>query len=199
MNSKIYLSLAGIIAAGMITTSCSKKLGALSPEYFNATPSPLEAIAGQVPVTINGIFPEKYMKKKAVVTVTPVLRYAGGEATGEAVTFQGEKVQGNDQTIAYKVGGNYTTQATFNYVPAMAKSELYLTFDAKVGNKVVEVPAVKIADGVVATSALKSGTVKASTAARFGSVIASIKPKAVNAAIRRTSTNVTLKTVSSKP
>lgn len=76
------------------------------------------------------------MKRKAVVTVVPELRYADGQvARGQATTFQGEKVQGNDQAISYKVGGNYTMRSSFNYVPGMQKSELYLTFDAKVGKK----------------------------------------------------------------
>ena len=158
MNKKILLSLAVVAAAGMVTTSCSKKLGALSSEYFTTTPQVLEAIGGKVPVTINGTFPEKYMKKKAVVSVTPVLRYEGGEAKGETATFQGEKVEGNNQTISYKVGGNYTMKNSFTYVPEMAKSELYLTFDATVGKKEVEIPDVKIADGVIATSTLVSET-----------------------------------------
>ena len=54
------------------------------------------------------------MKKKAVVTVTPVLKYEGGEAKGQSATFQGEKVQGNDQTIAYKAGGTYTMKSIFD-------------------------------------------------------------------------------------
>jgi tetratricopeptide (TPR) repeat protein len=36
----------------------------------------------------------------------------------------------------------------------MKKSELFLTFDAKIKNKVVKLPDIKIADGVIATSAL---------------------------------------------
>lgn len=114
----------------------------------------MEAVSGKVPVTINGRFPEKYMKKKAVVTVTPEIRYEGGKATGQSATFQGEKVQGNDQEISYKLGGNYTMKNSFDYVPEMQKSELYLTFQARVGKKEVEVPAVKVADGVLATSTL---------------------------------------------
>jgi tetratricopeptide (TPR) repeat protein len=161
-SSKLYLSVA--LASGVLLTSCNN-LGELSAEYFTVTPSPLEEVAGQVPATINGRFPEKYMKKKAVVTVTPVLRYEGGETAGHPATFQGEKVQGNDQEISYKVGGNYTMKSTFNYVDAMAKSELYLTFDARVGNKVVEIPAVKVADGVVATSTLIKKTAYTSTPA----------------------------------
>ncbi len=158
MNKKILLPLAVAAAAGVSMTSCSKKLGALSSDYFTTTPQVLEAIGGKVPVTINGTFPEKYMKKKAVVSVTPVLRYEGGEAIGETASFQGEKVEGNNQTISYKVGGNYTMRNTFGYVPEMAKSEFYLTFNATVGKKEVEIPEVKIADGVIATSELVGET-----------------------------------------
>lgn len=155
MKSNLYLSVA--LASTLVLTSC-KKLGELSADNFTVTPSPMEAVSGQVPVTIDGRFPEKYMKKKAVVTVIPVLRYEGGEAKGQSATFQGEKVKGNDQEISYKMGGNYTMRNSFEYVPAMQKSELYLTFEARVGKKEVEVPEVKVADGVIATSALVGRT-----------------------------------------
>lgn len=145
-------------ASVLLMSSCSK-LGALSADNFNVIPDPLESQAGQVPATINGAFPEKYMKKKAVVTVTPELRYADGQvAKGQSATFQGEKVMGNDQTISYKVGGRYTMKSSFNYVPEMQKSELYLTFDARIGKKSYDVPAVKVANGVVATSELYKRT-----------------------------------------
>lgn len=152
-NSYLIMSVAAVTAL----TSC-KKLGDLSADNFTVTPTPLEAVAGQVPTTIDGKFPEKYMKKKAVVTVTPVLKYEGGEAKGQSATFQGEKVEGNDQTIAYKAGGTYTMKTIFDYVPAMQKSDLYLQFDAKVGKKTVSVPEVKVGYGVLATSALLGKT-----------------------------------------
>lgn len=152
-NYFLILSLATVVAF----TSC-KKLGELSADNFTVTPTPLEVVAGKVPATIDGKFPEKYMKKKAVVTVTPVLKYEGGEVKGQSATFQGEKVEGNDQTIAYKVGGTYTMKASFDYVPAMQQSDLYLQFDAKVGKKTVTVPEVKIGYGVVSTSQLLKNT-----------------------------------------
>mgnify|MGYP002097177058 FL=1 len=145
------------VVSALAFTSC-KKLGALSADNFTVTPTPLESVAGQVPATINGQFPEKYMKKKAVVTVTPVLKYEGGEATGASATFQGEKVDGNNQTIFYKMGGNYTMKSIFDFVPAMQKSDLYLKFEAKVGKKSVTIPEVKIGYGVVATSELLKNT-----------------------------------------
>jgi Flp pilus assembly protein TadD len=133
-------------------------MGELSSDYFTVTPQVLEAVAGKVPATITGTFPEKYFKKNAVVTVTPVLKWDGGQAVGQSATFQGEKVEGNDQTISYKLGGTYTMRTVFDYVPEMAKSELYLQFDAKVGSKTVTIPEVKVADGVISTSELLNNT-----------------------------------------
>lgn len=150
--------LSFIAVALLLFSSCSGKLGELSSEYFTVTPQILEAVNGEVPVTISGTFPEKYFNKKAVVTVTPVLRWEGGSANGESYTFIGEKVEGNSQTIPYKAGGNFTMKSTFDYKPAMAKSELYLEFSAKIKNKTKAIPAVKVADGVLATAELYSQT-----------------------------------------
>ena len=150
MTKKLYLPL--LMALVVALSSCSSKMGELSSDYFTVTPQVLEAIGGKVPATINGKFPEKYFNKKAVVEVTPVLKWNGGEAKGQPAVFQGEKVEGNDQTISYKMGGNYTMKTSFDYVPEMAKSELYLEFKATIGKKTVTIPAVKVADGVISTS-----------------------------------------------
>lgn len=139
---------------GMAITSCSSKLGSLSADNFKVTPAPLELQGTQVPVTIYGTFPEKYMKKKAVVTVTPQLRYGSQVAVGQEVTFQGEKVLGNDQTISYLVGGHYSMRDAFDYNDDMHKADLYLSFNARVGKKQVQIPDVKIADGIIATAGL---------------------------------------------
>ena len=108
------------------------------------------------------MFPEKYMKKKAVVTVTPQLRYQTTQGlktvNGEKATFQGEKVLGNDQTISYLLGGRYTMKSNFKYEPEMQQSDLYLTFDARIGKKTVIVPDVKVATGIMATSELYKRT-----------------------------------------
>ena len=156
-------------AAALVLTSCSGKLGSLSEDNFKVTPNPLETQAGQVSATINGMFPEKYMNKKAVVTVTPQLRYQTpqGEKSvyGEGTTFQGEKVLGNNQTISYLVGGNYTMRTNFAYTPEMQQSDMYLTFDAKIGKKSVKVPAVKVATGIIATSELYKRTLASANAA----------------------------------
>ena len=135
MNKKFLLPFF-LLAAILAFSSCSNKL------------------KRKVPVTINATIPAKWFNKKAVVTITPVLRYQGGEAWGTAYTYQGEKVKGNNQVIPYKEGANVTMKSSFTYKPEMKKSELFLTFDAKIKNKTVKLPDVKIGEGVLATSAL---------------------------------------------
>ena len=138
-----------------VLTSCSSGLGALSPNNFEATPRPLESKGGEVEATIYGKFPAKYMKKNAVVTIIPELHYGNGEvANGTISTFQGEDVLGNDTRISYKNGGIYTMKTKFTYVPEMIQSDMYLSFDAKVGQKKAKIPSVKISNGVIATSEL---------------------------------------------
>ncbi len=151
MFKKLYLPLVALFVLAL--SSCSK-MGELSSDYFTCNPEVLEAVGGKVPATITGKFPEKYLKKNAVVEVTPVLRWDGGEAKGQTATFQGEKVEGNGQTISYRYGGNYTMKVNFDYQPEMAKSELYLDFKITRGSKTYTIPSVKVADGVIATSEL---------------------------------------------
>jgi Tfp pilus assembly protein PilF/outer membrane protein OmpA-like peptidoglycan-associated protein len=151
---KKSLFFASVIAIAILT-SCGT---AVQPEQISVNPSPLVVVGNQVEAQITGTFPVKKFAKNAVLTVTPVLKYEGGEALGQSVVYVGEKAKENGQMVSYKEGGKYTQVATFDYVPQMAKSELYLRFVARSGNKNVEIPDVKIADGVVSTAKLVVAT-----------------------------------------
>jgi Flp pilus assembly protein TadD len=147
---KKSLFLVSVIAIAILT-SCG---GAVQPEQITVNPNPLTVVGNQVEAEITGTFPVKKFAKNAVLTITPVLKYAGGEATSQSVVYVGEKAKENGQVVSYKEGGRYTQVASFEYVPEMAKSELFLQITAKVGKKVVEMPLIKIADGVVSTAKL---------------------------------------------
>ena len=150
---------------------------AVQPEQVTVNPSPLTVVGNLVEADITGTFPVKKFGAKAILTVTPVLKYAGTEAVGQSVTYVGEKAKENGTTVSYKEGGQFTLKASFEYVPAMAKSELYLRFTAKNGNKVVEIPDMKIADGVLATAKLaQAEDVKAQvTADKFQRIIQEVQ------------------------
>ena len=158
MKKVISYSLAIAAVAGL--TGCNGKMNQFQADYFTTNPNPLEVVGTQVPATVNGNIPAKFFKKNAVVTVTPVLVYASGETASAPVTFQGEKVRGNNPVINYGFGNSISIPVNYTYTPAMQKSELYLTFNVQQGNKTYALPRVKVADGVVATAALAdAGTV----------------------------------------
>ena len=156
MLKKLFLLL---VVAAVMLSSCSSKMKSMKAEYFTVTPGVLEVVGSEIPAVVDGRFPEKFFDKKSVLTITPVLKYEGGEAISEPVTFQGEKVRGNDRTISYDNGGSFKIKMQYDYVPEMEDAELYLRFVINKGDKKIEVPEVKIADGCIATSQLYRQTV----------------------------------------
>lgn len=147
----VYLSLGAVV---LTLGSCSKKVGEFASQYFTTNPTPLETVGQTVPATINGTVPAKFMPKNAIVTVTPVLAWEGGEVSSSQVTVQGENARANGQVISYKEGGNVTIPFNVKYQPEMANSDLYLDFKVNQGGKDYELPRVKVGYGVIATSTL---------------------------------------------
>lgn len=148
MKKSLFFSL--IIAAAMFT-SCGAPV---EPEQINVNPSPLTVVGNKVNAEITGTFPAKKFAKKGILKVTPVLKFEGQEVLGETVTYVGERIKENGKVVNYKAGGTYSQSISFDFVPEMAKSELYLRFYAENKGKVEEVPDLKIADGVVTTQTL---------------------------------------------
>lgn len=144
------LFLVSVVAAAMLT-SCGS---VVQPEQINVNPSPLAVVGNKVNAEITGTFPVKKFDKKGILTVTPVLKFDGRELVGETATYVGEKIKDNGTVVKFKEGGKYSQSCSFDYDPAMAKSELYLRFTAKKGKKEIEIPEVKVADGLVATAKL---------------------------------------------
>ena len=149
MKKGLFFSL---IAAVVVLASCNNSLQ--NPDQITVNPNPLQKVGAKVDADITGTFPAKKFAKKGVLVVTPVLKYAGKEALSESVTYVGEKAKENGKTVNYKEGGKYTQHCSFTYEPEMRKAELYLRFEARVGNKTVEIPDLKIADGVLVTDEL---------------------------------------------
>jgi Flp pilus assembly protein TadD len=149
MKKGLFFSL---IAAVVVLASCNKSLP--NPDQITVNPNPLQKVGAKVDADITGTFPAKKFAKKGVLVVTPVLKYAGKEAKSESITYVGEKAKENGKKVNYKEGGKYTQHCSFAFEPEMRKAELYLRFEARVGNKTIEIPDLKIADGVMVTDEL---------------------------------------------
>ena len=154
MKTKFFYLALGAALIGM--TGCSKKLGQFKSDFFTTVPTPLETVGEQVPGTITGNIPAKFMVKNAKVTATPVIRWSNGEVTANPVVIQGENVRANGQVVSYDNGGSVTIPFSLLYQPDMAQSDLYLNFAVDQNGKLYNLPAVKVGYGVVATSTLAS-------------------------------------------
>jgi hypothetical protein len=152
MNQKVCLTIA--VSSALMLSSCGKKLGQFSSDYFSVNPNPLEVVGEKVPGTVTGKIPANFFVKDAQVTVTPYLVFNDTEVASQSYSFQGEKVRGNAPVVSYDYGGTVTIPVSYLYQTDMAKSELELAFNVTQGSKQYTLPRIKVADGVIATAAL---------------------------------------------
>ena len=153
MKQYLFRTLVVAGASSVLLASCASKFK-ISSTGVNVDPNPLTVQGDAVKTRINFAFPKKSFPKKGTLRITPVLRYAGGEKWGKAYDYQGDDVYGNEQVVFYKSGANAVLDFAVPYTPQMQKSELYLTFNGKVGKKAQKISAMKVADGVNATETL---------------------------------------------
>ncbi len=145
-------SILFLSAVALLLASCGKPTP--TPQDLTVNPSPLKVVGNTVSCKITGTFPQKEFEKKAMLKVTPVLKFGDQEVLGETVVYVGEKVKENGKTVNYKNGGTYSQSFSCDFRPEMARSELYLRFEATKGKKVYDVPDLKVADGVITTQKL---------------------------------------------
>lgn len=125
---------------------------------YKVTPKVLEMHGGKVAVDIQVKYPEKYFNKKAIVMLTPVLKWEGGEVAYDTYAAQGESVEANNQVISFETGGTIEYSSVIDYQPEMRNSDLVITGTITSGDKSLEIPPFKVADGVLATVALADKT-----------------------------------------
>ncbi len=150
---KKTLKFLAVAFIGMAAVACSsaEKMAELADNVVvKCDPAVLECVAGNIDATVTVTYPEKYFHPKAILEVTPVLVYEGGEAKMTPFMYQGEKVKDNYKVVA-KDGGTVTEKVHFEYVEGMEQSHLELRGVAKYKSKSYKLPVKKVADGVNTT------------------------------------------------
>ncbi len=123
-----------LVAASLVLSSCNcfKKMVKNQDEInLTVTPEILTLNNNVVAADINVTFPEKYFDTKAIVKVTPVIVFEGGEVAGTPKYFQGSKVEDNYTVVDKKMGGSYTQHVEFPYDPRMDQCALQLRAEVK--------------------------------------------------------------------
>jgi Flp pilus assembly protein TadD len=152
-----FSKLAILLSLALFLSSCAglqKMKDKANTVKYDATPKVLEMNNGEVSVSITGTYPPKYFNKKAVVTITPVLKYEGGQIELKPITVQGEAVQANNTVISSDKGGSFNYSDKFTYKDEMMLSQLELKISAALKKKTLDIPSTKVADGIIATPKL---------------------------------------------
>ena len=151
------VALSILAVAGL--ASCAG-LGSMMKKYDNMVkyevkPSPLEMHGDTVVANVSGTYNPKYFAKKVSLTITPVLKYKGGEKALKPVEVQGEKVkEGKGKVVVFKEGGSFSYTDKAGYIPEMKNCELVLKIQGKKGSTTKDFPEKKIAEGTIITPLL---------------------------------------------
>ncbi len=157
MKKSIRLIVAALAGSAAVACSSPSKMAEMAENVkITCDPEVLEAVAGSIDATVTATYPDGYFHPKAVLEVTPVLVYDGGEAQAKTITYQGEKVKDNYKTVSSK-GQTVRENIHFDYVEGMEQASLELRGKVKYNGKVYNVPARKIADGTNTTYMLAHG------------------------------------------
>ena len=133
MKKLMKLSLLLVVVALTFSScNCFKKMAKNSDDVsLTCAPEVLVLNNGVVAADITAQFPVKYFNPKAIVKVTPVMVFEGGEVAGTPKFFQGSKVNENYTVVDKKTGGVFTMHVEFPYDERMQISELQLRVEAK--------------------------------------------------------------------
>jgi tetratricopeptide (TPR) repeat protein len=154
LNVKILASFA---FAALLLSSCGglNKMVKMAAEVkYEVTPKVLEMHGDSVEATLKVTFPVKYFQKDAILEITPVFKYDGGEQAFKSLVLQGEEAQANNQVVSFTSGGSYTVTSKIAFVEGMRQGTLVGRVKATVGKDSGELPEVKLADGTMATALL---------------------------------------------
>ena len=181
MKNLMKLSVV-LVAAALAFSSCNcfKKMAKNRDDIkLTVTPEILTLNNGTVAADINVTFPVEYFNKKAIIKVTPVIVFEGGEVAGTTQYYQGSKVDENYAVVDMSNGGNYTQHVEFPYDPRMDQSELQLRAEIKCpGGKCKEFTLVNLNTGAIPTkeeAAVLAGNdeaAKADLTKKFGLTVA---------------------------
>ena len=171
-----------LVAAALAFSSCNcfKKMAQNRDDIkLTVTPEILTLNNGVVAADINVTFPQEYFNKKAVIKVTPVIVFEGGEVAGTTKYYQGSKVDENYAVVDQTNGGNFSQHVEFAYDPRMDQCELQLRAEIKCPKgKCKEFTLVNLNNGAIPTkeqAAVLAGNdaaAKAAIAKEFGLTVA---------------------------
>lgn len=151
MRKQIKNLAMAVVAIAAVGCASPEKMAEMAESVtVTCDPSPLEVVAGKIDATVSVTYPADYFHKKAILEVTPVIVFDGGEAKMTPFMYQGEKVKDN-YTVVSSDGQTVTEKVHFDYVEGMEACHLELRGIVKYKARTWDLPIKKVADGANTT------------------------------------------------
>ena len=151
MRKQIKNLAMAVVAIAAVGCASPEKMAEMAESVtVTCDPSPLEVVAGKIDATVSVTYPADYFHKKAILEVTPVIVFDGGEAKMTPFMYQGEKVKDN-YTVVSSDGQTVTEKVHFDYVEGMEACHLELRGVVKYKARTWDLPIKKVADGANTT------------------------------------------------
>lgn len=158
MNSNLLRTLGAGLSVAVVLTGCNglgKMIKKQKDINYSATPNPIEMHGDSIQFSVSGKFNPKLFAKKVTMTITPVVKYNGGEKALKPVVLVGDKATGSGQKISFDKGGTFSyTSEKFVYEPSMKVAKVELRGEGQVKKKIKKFNPVEIADGTIITPLL---------------------------------------------
>ncbi len=152
-SMKRFYLFAAVAAILMAAASCSspEKMAKMAESVqIQCNPQVLEVIDGAIDASVSVTYPKDYFNPKAILEVTPVIVYDGGEAAMRPFMYQGDKVKDNYRVVSSN-GQTVTEQVHFDYVEGMEHCYLELRGRVLAGKKSIDLPVARVAEGANTT------------------------------------------------
>ena len=142
-----FLFISILALAALASCKNEQMLAEASRVTVKCAPSPLTLKAGSIDADLAINYPNGYFNSKAIVELTPVLVYQGGEVAIKPIRFQGDKVKDNYRVVR-STGSTISQHVSFPYREGMSKAHLELRSRYTLNKKSwVKLPDIKVAEG----------------------------------------------------
>jgi tetratricopeptide (TPR) repeat protein len=158
MNLNLLRTISAGLSVAVILTSCDglgKMIKKQKDFQYTVTPNPIEMHGDSVQFSVSGKYGPKLFQKKVTLTLTPVIKYAGGEKALKPVVLVGEKATDPGQKISYASGGTFSYSSDkIAFEPGMRNAKVEVRGEGSMKKKKKSFTPVELADGTMATSLL---------------------------------------------
>lgn len=153
MKTIKYFTVSLLVCMLFVGCGLNKMVKKQNTVTYELNPDPMETYAGKMNVEVKGTFPKKYFRKKATMTIVPVIHTQDGATVAlTPINLKGEKAEGDGKVISYKNGGSFSVSQVVPYNSSYENCEFMGDGTVYLKNKQADLDDVQLGIGTINTA-----------------------------------------------